>query len=314
MLPPLFLKGGKNQSPTQLMPTSPLSELLTFRDMVRFGASQFNAADMYFGHGNTNAWDEALCIVRHVLHLSPAEDKYVADARLLETERAQIAALFTRRIQERKPAAYLTQEAWFADLSFYVDERVLIPRSPIAEFIRQDFSPWLPQTPITHILDMCTGSACIAIACALQFPEAQVDAVDISSDALAVAQINVSHHQVGDSVHLIQSDLFAALPQKTYDIIVCNPPYVDAEDMATLPQEYQHEPKLALAGGEDGLDLVARILKEAPAYLAPEGILMVEVGNSALAAEARFSQYPLTWLACEHGGHGIFLLKKKELL
>lgn len=296
------------------MSHAPLSELRTFRDMVRFGASQLNAAKVYFGHGYTSAWDEALCLVRHALHLSPAEDKYVADARLLHTERAAIAALFERRIQERKPAAYLTQEAWFAGLSFYVDERVIIPRSPLAECIAQHFSPWLAEeTPVTHILDMCTGSACIAIACALHFPQAQVDAVDISSDALAVAEINVARHQVAENVHLIQSDLFTAVPKQQYQIMLCNPPYVDAEDMANLPAEYQHEPTLALAGGKDGLDCVARILEKAADYLAPEGILIVEVGNSALAAEVRFAEYPLTWLACEHGGQGVFLLKKEDL-
>jgi ribosomal protein L3 glutamine methyltransferase len=281
--------------------------------MVRFGASQFNAAGLYFGHGYTNAWDEALCLVRHALHLSPQEDKHVAEARLLMTERERIAALFQARIQTRKPAAYLTQEAWFAGLSFYVDERVIVPRSPIAELIEQQFSPYLPDRPITRILDLCTGSGCIAIACALHFPEASVDAVDISADALAVARMNVSRHQMDTQVQLIQSDLFQALPQQRYDMIVCNPPYVDAADMAALPAEYHHEPALALAGGQDGLDLVAQILKQAPDYLAPGGILIVEVGNSAAAAEIRFSNYPLIWLSFERGGAGVFLLSESQI-
>jgi ribosomal protein L3 glutamine methyltransferase len=298
-------------SPSKNMLENTLSQLLTFRDMVRWGASQFNAAGLYFGHGNTNAWDEALYLVRHALHLSPAEDKLVADTRLLLTEREQIAALFQRRIQQRKPAAYLTQEAWFAGLSFYVDERVIIPRSPIAELIEQAFSPWLQDEPI-HILDMCTGSGCIAIASAMHFPQAQIDAVDISTDALAVAQINKQRHQA-DQVRLIQSDLFADLPPCQYQVIVCNPPYVDARDMAELPAEYKHEPVLALSGGSDGLDLVERILKQAANYLAANGILIVEVGNSALAAETRFADYPLTWLEFERGGHGVFLLTKEQL-
>jgi ribosomal protein L3 glutamine methyltransferase len=291
-----------------------ISELCTFRDMVRWGASQFNAAGLHFGHGTTNAWDEALYLVRHALHLSPAEDKYVADARLLMSERQQIAALFQQRIQERKPAPYLKHEAWFAGLSFYVDERVIIPRSPIAELIEQEFSPWLDGQPINRILDLCTGSGCIAIACALTFPGAQVDAVDISSAALEVAHKNVLRHQVTHAVHLIQADLLDNLAHNSYEIIVCNPPYVDDQEMVELPPEYRHEPALALAGGQDGLDLVERVLNKAAAYLAPGGILIVEVGNSAPAAEVRFADYPLTWLEFERGGHGVFLLTREQLI
>lgn len=289
-----------------------ISELSTFRDMVRWGTSQFNAANLHFGHGYTNAWDEALCLVRHVLHLSPDEDKHVADARLLLSEREQIAALFQRRIQEHKPAAYLTHEAWFAGLSFYVDERVIIPRSPIAELIQQQFSPWLSEEP-ENILDMCTGSGCIAIASALNFPDATIDAVDISKDALDVARRNVQQHQLESRVNLIQSDLFTSIPPKKYSLIICNPPYVDAKEMAALPQEYQHEPTLALAGGADGLDLVQKILDQAADYLTPEGILIVEVGASAPAAETRFANYPLTWLEFEHGGSGVFLMRKDKI-
>lgn len=291
-----------------------LTELHTFRDMVRLGTSQFNAAGLHFGHGTTNAWDEALYLVRHVLHLSPDEDKHVADARLLTSEREAIIKLFQRRIEERKPAPYLTQEAWFAGLPFYVDERVIIPRSPIAELIADEFSPWLDGQPIHRILDLCTGSGCIAIACALAFPEAQVDAVDISSAALDVARLNVERYRVGHAVHLIQSDLLQDIPQAAYEVIVCNPPYVDAEEMVELPPEYRHEPALALAGGKDGLDLVAHILTKAVDYLAPRGILIVEVGHSAPAAEVRFADYSLTWLSFEHGGEGVFLLTKEELI
>lgn len=293
--------------------TTAVAELKTFRDMVRWGASEFNAAGLCFGHGISNAWDEALCLVRHVLHLSPAEDQHVADAHLLWSERQQIAQIFRRRIEERKPAAYLIGQAWFAGLPFHVDERVIIPRSPIAELIEQGFSPWLEDKPVRRILDLCTGSGCIAIACALAFPEAKIDAVDISAAALEVAKKNVMRHHMEDSVTLCQSDLFAQLPPIAYDIIVCNPPYVDAGDMAELPAEYQHEPVLALAGGEDGLDIVERVLVEAADYLSPEGILIVEVGNSMGAMEARFPQCQLTWLEFERGGHGVFLITREEL-
>ena len=347
----------KNAQPNKTNETAHdvLTELHTFRDMVRWGASQFNAAGLHFGHGTTNAWDEALLLVRHALHLSPDEDKHVADARLLTCERQEILALFQRRILERIPAPYLIHQAWFAGLPFYVDAHVIIPRSPIAELIEQRFSPWLypselklqdrslydssPQhkattlsgsnrqdaypassmtmgidEPICHILDLCTGSGCIAIACAFAFPDAQIDAVDISSEALAVARKNVSQHQVGHAVHLIQSDVWQNLPQADYQLIVCNPPYVDAEDMQQLPAEYRHEPTLALAGGEDGLDLVDRVLKKAADYLSPGGVLIVEVGNSAPALEVRFPDYPFTWLTFERGGHGVFLLTKEQLI
>ncbi len=290
-----------------------IAELNTFRDMVRWGASQFNAAGLCFGHGIDNAWDEALCLVRYALHLSPAEDKHVADARLLSSERQHIAELFRRRIEERKPAAYLTQQAWFAGLPFYVDERVIIPRSPVAELIEQGFSPWLDDKQAPNILDLCTGSGCIAIACALMFPEASVDAVDISADALAVAKKNSLTYQGEHSVTWVQSDLFEQLPAKKYDVIICNPPYVDARDMRELPTEFTHEPRLALVGGVDGLDVVARVLAQAADYLTPEGILIVEVGNSMAAMDARFPGRAFTWLEFERGGHGVFLVKKKDL-
>lgn len=294
-----------------------IQQLRTVRDMVRWGASQFNAADLHFGHGINNAWDEALYLVRHVLHLSPQEDQWLADARLLTSEREAIVALFQRRIIERKPAAYLTNEAWFAGMPFYIDERVIIPRSPIAELIEQHFSPWLDDKPVTHVLDLCTGSGCIAIACALAFPEARVDAVDISADALAVAERNVQRYGLEQHVRLIKSDLLAQLPvsaDNRYDLIVCNPPYVDAQDMAALPAEFRHEPDLALAGGEDGLDLVEKILQQAANYLTDDGVLIIEVGNSEVAAITRFAQYPLTWLEFERGGQGVFLLTYEQLV
>ncbi|HVV69780.1 MAG TPA: 50S ribosomal protein L3 N(5)-glutamine methyltransferase [Gammaproteobacteria bacterium] len=290
-----------------------IRELQTLRDMVRWGASQFNAANLTFGHGIDNAWDEAVFLARHALHLTPAEDDKAADAKLLISERLHIAQLFQRRISERKPAAYLTREAWFAGLPFYVDERVLIPRSPIAELIEHGFSPWLDETPITRVLDLCTGSGCIAIACALAFPEAEVDAVDICSEALEVAKQNIERHGVTNSVNLINSDLFSGLIPRSYDLIVSNPPYVNAEDMTQLPPEYHHEPIIALAAGEDGLDLVVRIITEAKHYLSPQGVLIVEVGNSAPALEARFPDLPLLWLEFKHGGHGVFVLTAEQL-
>ncbi len=289
-------------------------ELRTLRDLVRWGASEFNAAQLCFGHGNDNAWDEALCLARHVLHLSPEEDNKIADVRLLSSERQEIAELFQRRIQEHIPAAYLTHEAWFAGLPFYVDSRVIIPRSPIAELIAQGFTPWLEEASISHILDLCTGSACIAIACALAFPQAEVAAVDISPEALAVARKNVAHYQLEHSVHLIESDLFTQLPTQRYDLIISNPPYVSAAEMAQLPAEYQHEPGLALAAGEDGLDVVRRILAEAAQYLTPQGILLVEVGVSATALEAGFPELNFLWLELKTGGQGVFLLTYESLL
>lgn len=290
-----------------------VNELRTLRDMVRWGASEFNAAQLCFGHGNDNAWDEALCLARHVLHLSPEEDNKIADVRLLSTERWQIAELFQQRIQQRKPAAYLTHEAWFAGLSFYVDERVIIPRSPMAELIAQGFAPWLDEIAVDNVLDLCTGSGCIAVACALAFPQAHVDALDISGDALAVAEKNVAQYELQDSVRLIKSDLFTQLPQKRYDLIISNPPYVNAEDMAQLPEEYRHEPHLALAAGDEGLDIVKRILAEAPNYLSEQGILVVEVGRSAPALEACFPDLPFLWLDLKQGGQGVFLLTAEQL-
>jgi len=281
--------------------------------MVRWGASEFNAAGLFCGHGIDNAWDEALFLARHVLHLTPAEDTFAADARLLTAEKEKIAALFVRRIQERMPAAYLTGEAWFAGLPFYVDQRVIIPRSPTAELIEEGFSPWLDDVEVTNVLDLCTGSGCIAIACAMAFPGAQVDAIDISAEALVVAEKNIIRHHLVNEVQLRQSDLFTNVPLKKYDLIISNPPYVAAEEMRNLPAEYLHEPALALGGGEDGLDLVAEILKQAPKYLAPHGILVVEVGNSAVSVESRFPDLPFVWLEFKRGGDGVFLLTAEQL-
>jgi ribosomal protein L3 glutamine methyltransferase len=290
-----------------------IEQLLTVRDLLRWAVSQFNAATLFYGHGSTNAWDEAVYLVLQALHLPPNMDASILDARLLISERRKIAELIQRRINERKPAAYLTQQAWFAGLPFYIDERVIIPRSPIAELIEKGFEPWLSETQVTRILDLCTGSGCIAIACATAFPEAQVDAVDISEEALVVADINVRQHKLEDSIQLIKSDVFAEVPFQQYDLIISNPPYVDKADMQALPEEFQHEPVLALAAGEDGLDIVTRILQEASQYLSSHGILIVEVGNSEAALLEKFPQLPFLWLEFARGGSGVFLLTNEQL-
>jgi ribosomal protein L3 glutamine methyltransferase len=290
-----------------------IDELHSIRDFIRFAASQFNENALFYGHGTDNAWDEAVALILHTLHLPfDISPNLILDAKLTLAEREKLQHLIERRIKDRIPVPYLTHEAWFANLAFYVDERVLIPRSPIAELIQNHFGPWLSEDPL-NILDLCTGSSCIAIACAKNFPESSVDATDISEDALSVAKMNVLRHQVENQVNLYHADLFAGLPEKTYDIIVSNPPYVDASDMAELPPEFHHEPKLGLEAGVDGLEIVSRILKNAKNYLNPNGILVVEVGNSEVALIEKFPDVPFTWLEFEHSDGGVFLLRKDEL-
>jgi ribosomal protein L3 glutamine methyltransferase len=288
-------------------------ELSTIADFIRFGASRFNKHGLYYGHGTDNAWDEATALVFHCLHLPHHLYTTVLNTHVVQEEHDVILNLIERRIKERIPLPYLTHEAWFMEKPFYVDERVLIPRSPIAELIESQFDPWVNVEHVENILDLCTGSGCIAIASALMFPEAAVDASDISSHALQVANINCLKHQVQDRVTLFEADLFKGLPEKKYDIIVSNPPYVDAEDMADLPAEYLHEPKLGLTAGDLGLDCVTRILKEAKRYLKPDGVLIVEVGNSETALSMQYPMLPFTWLAFERGGGGVFLLTAEQL-
>nr|VFJ62116.1 MAG: [LSU ribosomal protein L3P]-glutamine N5-methyltransferase [Candidatus Kentron sp. DK] len=287
-------------------------------DLVRWGASRFADAGIFFGHGTDNAVDEALVLARHALHLPPDIPGELLQGRLMEEERAAILALFSRRVNERIPAAYLTHEAWFAGLAFYVDERVLIPRSPMAEWIERGFEPWIDQEAYPagpgRILDLGTGSGCIAIALALAFPEAEIDAVDISPGALAIARRNVRGHGLEDRVRLVESDLFDKLPSSgPYDLIVSNPPYVDADEMATMPAEYHYEPPLGLSGGDDGLMIVHRILAGAERFLAPAGILVVEVGASRPALEGAFPDAPFTWLALASGGENIFVICAEDL-
>lgn len=289
------------------------SELYTIRDFIRWAVSRFNEARLYYGHGTDSAWDDASALVLHTLHLPHDLHAMVLDTRLTTPEREALYKVIERRVHERIPVPYLTQEAWFAGLSFYVDERVLIPRSPIAELIENQFQPWVDPMYIHSILDLCTGSGCIAIACAKAFPESTVEASDISAEAVAIAKINVLRHEVGDQVQLHQADLFEGLPQKKYDLIVSNPPYVDAVEMAELPAEYKHEPILGLAAGKEGLDFAERILQNAHAYLNPNGVLIVEVGNSEHALVEKYPDMPFIWLEFQRGGGGVFLLTAQQL-
>jgi ribosomal protein L3 glutamine methyltransferase len=290
------------------------TDLKTIRDFIRIATSQFNAAGLYYGHGTDNAWDEAIALVLHTLHLPHDINPTVLEARLLQDEKSILAELIDLRVKKRIPVPYLTHEAWFSGLPYYVDERVLIPRSPIAELVENHFQPWIDIVNVHNILDLCTGSGCIAIACAKVFPDAMVDASDISADALAVAKINMLKHAVEDQVHLVESDLYTDLPEKKYDIIVSNPPYVSTEEMIGLPSEYHHEPKLGLEAGKSGLDFAIRILRHASNYLQPHGILVVEVGNSEYALAESFPDVPFTWLEFERGGGGVFLLTAEQLI
>ncbi len=268
-------------------------------------------AELHFGHGTDNAWDEAVALASYVLDLPPDVDASVMDRVLSSEEKNTLMSLLERRINDKIPVPYLTHTAWFFGLAFYVDERVIIPRSPLAELIEHQFQPWLSNNVPKRILDLCTGSGCIAIACAYTFENAEVDAVDISELALQVAQKNVDTHQKEKQVNLILGDLFAGC-QGSYDLIISNPPYVSEQEYQALPEEYHYEPKLALETGNDGLAIVNRILKEAPHYLAPNGILIVEVGNSADAVMAGYPDIPFTWLDFERGGDGVFLLELGE--
>lgn len=288
--------------------------LHNIRDFIRWGASRMTAAGLHFGHGTTTAIDEAAALVLHSLHLPPDLPGDYFHAALTPAEKQNILILLERRIQERKPAAYLMNRAWFMGLSFYVDERVLIPRSPMAELIEDHFEPWLTDPgAVRSILDLGTGCGCIGIACAYAFPNADVDLSDVSADALAVARRNIQEHHLQDRVQTIQSDLFAALGERRYDLIISNPPYVSTEEMDRLPAEYRHEPALGLAGGEQGLDVVLAILRRAPAHLNEHGILVVEVGNAEYTLSERFPEAPFAWLDFEWGGEGVFLITAEQL-
>jgi ribosomal protein L3 glutamine methyltransferase len=292
---------------------SDITELYTIRDFIRWAVSQFNEAKLYYGHGTETAWDDAIALILHTIHLPHDINPMIMDARLTLNERQLLANVINKRVRERIPVPYITHEAWFAGLPYYVDERVLIPRSPIAELIENHFQPWATG-PIENILDLCTGSGCIAIACAMAFPDAMVDATDISADALDVAHMNITSHECEEQVHAYHADLFHGLPPKKYDLIISNPPYVDAADMASLPPEYKHEPTLALKAGPDGLDIVLRILSDAKNYLQPHGIIVIEVGNSEIALSEKFSDMRFMWIEFQRGGGGVFLLTYEQLL
>lgn len=290
-----------------------LTELSSILDFIRWGASQFRAAELSFAHGMASALDEAAYLVLHTLHLPVDTPELYFASKLTQVEKQKVMDILERRIIERKPAAYLTHEAWFAGLPFYVDERVLVPRSPIAELIEKQFYPWIDETQVAHILDLCTGSGCIGIACAYAFPQAEVDLSDISTDAITVAKINIERHGVSAQVQALESDLFTKLSGKRYDLIVSNPPYVDAAEIAEMSSEFQHEPLLGLAAGIDGLDTVHQILTTAREHLTDHGILVVEVGNSQFALIEAYPTVAFQWLEFERGGDGIFLLTARQL-
>ena len=289
-------------------------ELSTLRDLMRFAVSRFTEAGLFFGHGTDNAWDEAAYLLLHTLHLPIDRLDPFMEARLTGDERDALLKMIKRRITERVPAAYLTNEAWLGEYRFYVDERVIVPRSHIAELLREQLSPWVDDPwAISSALDLCTGSGCLAILAAQAFPEAKIDAIDLSLDALAVARRNVGDYGLESRVRLIQSDAFAATQGQRYDVIISNPPYVNAESMATLPEEFRREPELALASGVDGLDFVRIILAESAKHLNPNGILVVEIGHNRDELEKAFPDTPFVWLNTEAGDEFVFLLRRDDL-
>lgn len=290
------------------------TRLETVRDCLRFAVSQFSRSGLFFGHGSETAYDEAAYLILHTLHLPPDRLDPFLDARLTRSELDDVLGIIEKRVEHRVPAAYLTHEAWLGDFRFYVDERVIVPRSFIAELLRERLAPWVDEPEnVAQVLDLCTGSGCLAILAAHAFPYAGVDAADISPAALDVAQRNVSDYGLEDRVHLIESDLFAKLGDRQYDIIVSNPPYVDAQSMSVLPPEYRHEPALALGSGADGLDATRGIIRQAAAHLAPGGILVVEIGHNRAALEAACPELPFTWLDVAAGDEYVFLLHREDI-
>ncbi|WP_323753808.1 50S ribosomal protein L3 N(5)-glutamine methyltransferase [Marinobacter sp.] len=292
--------------------TSPVDDLHTIRDLLRYAASRFAASPLYFGHGTDNVWDEAVQLVLRSVHLPLENNNIFLDARLTRSERDLILARIDRRISERVPIAYLLGEGWFMGMPFNVDERVLVPRSPLGELLENGLQPWLGDAYVQRVLDLCTGSGCIGIGAATVFDEAEVTLSDISEDALAVAESNIELHGLQARVHTVRSDVFDSIEGR-YDVILSNPPYVDAEDMADMPEEYRHEPELGLAAGDDGLDIAHRIIAKASEHLTEDGLLIVEVGNSWGAMDDAYPDLPLTWLEFESGGDGVFLVTARDL-
>jgi len=292
---------------------SPPPAAATVADLVHYGASEFEQAGLAFGHGTDNAVDESAALVFHALGLEHAQAAEAYGLVPAPGDVERVLALLAERIERRVPAAYLTGRMWFAGLEFEVDERVIVPRSPFAELVAARFEPWIDPARVDSILDIGTGSGCIAIACAKALPGARVDAVDLSPEALEVARRNVARHQVGDRLELLQGDVYEPLAGRRYDLIVANPPYVSDEEMAELPEEYLHEPDLALRAGDDGLDVVRRILQGAAAHLEDDGAIFVEVGDSDERLSRAFPRLPFTWIEFEHGGGGVFVLRRAQL-
>lgn len=288
-------------------------KLATLKDYIRWGSSEFNRQNLTFGHGFASALDESVYLVLYALSLPWDYPQSYFDCTLTEREREIVHGMLLKRIFSRKPAAYLTNEAWFCGLPFYVDERVLVPRSPIAELIDARFEPWLDAAGVENILDLCTGSGCIAIATQYAFPDATVSASDLSTDALEVAKKNRQKHNMVQSLMLYQSDLFNNIPAQKFDLIVSNPPYVDAEEMDDICEEFKAEPVLGLAAGDDGLQVVDRLLKQAGDFLSEQGLLVVEVGNSQLAMMEKYPELELTWIDFERGGGGVFCITAPQL-
>ena len=290
-----------------------VEDLATIQDMMRWAYSYFNASDLYYGHGYDNAWDEAQQLVLAALYLPADVPEAMYQSRLTLVEKERVIHLIETRLGTRQPVAYLTNSAWFCGSEFYVDERTIVPRSPIGELIMQKFAGLIDHEP-KRILDMCTGSGCIAIACAQQFLEAEVDAVDLSLDALDVAQINIERHGLAERVFPISSDLFNDIPQDKYDLIVTNPPYVDEEDLDDMPQEFHFEPEMSLGSGADGLDITKRILAQAADYLTDNGVLVCEVGNSMVHLIEQFPTVPFNWIEFKNGGLGVFSLTRAQVV
>ena len=290
-------------------------ELVTLRDWLRFAVSRFQEAGLFFGHGSAEAFDEAAYLCLHSLHLPPDRLDPFLDARLLPQERELLAGIIERRIRERIPAPYLTHEAWLQGYRFYVDQRVIVPRSFLAPLILEHLQPWLAHPEgVLRALDLCTGSGCLAILLAEAFPDAAVDAVDLSADALEVARRNVLEYRLGDRLRLLEGDLFEAVGNATYDLIVANPPYVNAASVTALPPEYRHEPALALGSGEDGLDATRSILRDAASHLNPGGLLAVEIGHNRAALEADFPHLDFAWPQIEGGEDTVFILSREQLV
>ncbi len=296
------------------MPNPDTSTLINVRDWLRYAVSRFNAAGLFFGHGSNNAYDEAAYLILHALHLPLDRLDPFLDARLLPGEAQQIAQLLERRINERLPAPYLTQEAWLQGYRFFVDQRVIVPRSFLAPMILEQLQPWLTNPEdMMYALDLCTGSGCLAVLLAEAFPDAEIDAVDLSAEALEVAHRNVLEYGLEDRISLYQGDLFSPLAGMTYDLIVANPPYVDAESVAILPPEYRHEPALALGSGIDGLDATRIILREAKRHLNPGGLLAVEIGHNRAELEAAYPDLELIWPEIEGGNDTVFIISREQL-